>query len=155
MNPVDRLMSDYPRIFFACHLQHVRDEEGRTVSAHQASVLDHLDEIEGTSLATLAGHMGVTMSTMSLTVDRLERGGYVTRQKDPRDGRRVLLRLTPKGTRLCAQQTVLDAGRVAQMLSHLDEEARGQAIHGLELLARAAGEMMQQKSTQRKAGLTA
>ena len=148
-------MKFYPRIFFACHLRHVRDEEGRTISAHQASILDHLDQVEGTSLATLAGHMGVTMSTMSLTVDRLSRDGYVTRQKDPADGRRVLLRLTTAGTRLCAKKTVLDTGLVARMLTHLKPAERDQAIQGLGLLARAADTMMQQKSTQRKAGLTA
>ena len=149
-------MKSYPRIFLACHTRHVRDEQaGRTISAHQASILDHLDELEGTSLATLAAHMGVTLSTMSLTVDRLERGGYVTRRRDNQDGRRISLRLTPEGARLRSQMTVLDAGRVLEMIGRLSIAEREQAIHGLGLLARAAGEMMQERSTQRKAGLTA
>ena len=77
---VETVLRCYPQIYFACHRRHVRDEATQAVlSAHQASVLDHLDDVEGTSLATLARHMGVTASTMSLTVDRLERGGYVTR----------------------------------------------------------------------------
>jgi MarR family transcriptional regulator, organic hydroperoxide resistance regulator len=152
----DAVMKSYPRIFFACHTRHVRDDQaGRTISAHQASVLDHLDELEGTSLATLAAHMGVTLSTMSLTVDRLERGGYVTRQRDTQDGRRISLRLTADGARLRSQKTVLDADRVLEMIGQLSTKEREQAIHGLGLLARAAGQMMQQKSTRRKAGLTA
>src|SRR5262245_48418196 len=101
MDAVQQVMGNYPRIFFACHTRHVRDESaGRTISAHQASVLDHLDEIEATGLNGLAKHMGVTPSTMSLTVDRLERDGYVSRGADPEDGRRVALRLTPAGAKL-------------------------------------------------------
>ena len=69
---VQQVMNLYPRIYFACHTRHVRDARTeQVVSSHQASILDHLDEIEPTSLTTLASHMGVTLSTMSLTIDRL------------------------------------------------------------------------------------
>jgi len=67
------------------------------LSRHQADVLSHLDAVAPTSVGELAGHMGVTASTMSLTVKRLERGGYVARRRDPADRRVVQLRLTDKG----------------------------------------------------------
>jgi DNA-binding MarR family transcriptional regulator len=41
----------------------------------------------------LAELMGMTTGAASRLVDRLERGGYVTRQADPRDRRRVVLHL--------------------------------------------------------------
>ncbi len=70
------VMSLYPRIYFACHTRHVRDPQTqRTLSRHQASVLDHLDETDPMTLNALAGHMGVTAATMSITVDRLEKKG--------------------------------------------------------------------------------
>ena len=150
---VQDVMSLYPRIYFACHTRHVRDERSeQVISAHQAGVLDHLDEIEPTSLATLAAHMGVTMSTMSLTVDRLVRAGYVNRSRDPRDARRVGLRLTPDGARLKSEKTVLDRARVRRMLDYLAPQEREQAIQGLALLARAAGAMMQDQASKGKAG---
>ena len=69
---VRRLLEAYPRIFFACHTRHVRDPEtGGELSAHQASILDHLDEVDAMSMTSLAGHMGVTVATMSLAIDRL------------------------------------------------------------------------------------
>ena len=133
----------YPRIYFACHRRHVRDESsGVMLSAHQASVLDHLDEVEGTSLLELARHMGVTASTMSLMVDRLERGGYVRRERSQQDGRRVDLRLTAAGVRVKRQQKVLEPALVAALLRRLPEEKRRRALAGLELLAQAAGEMI-------------
>ena len=138
---VERVLQLYPRVFLACHTRHVRDTKaGRLLSAHQASILDHLDEVEPTGLLALAAHLGVTASTMSLTVDRLVRGGYVRRDADPRDGRRVRLRLTRAGVRIKKEKSVLDPRRVAALLRRLSKDEREQGIAGLALLARAASE---------------
>jgi DNA-binding MarR family transcriptional regulator len=133
----------YPQIYFACHRRHVRDEQTEAVlSAHQASVLDHLDDVDATSVVALARHMGVTASTMSLTVDRLERGGYVTRTRSEGDRRRVNLLLTPAGVRIKRQQKVLEPDLVEAMLQRLDEGTRAEALRGLELLAAASSELI-------------
>jgi DNA-binding MarR family transcriptional regulator len=129
----------YPQIYFACHRRHVRDESAHAVlSQHQASILDHLDDVHGTPLFDLARHMGVTASTMSLTVDRLERGGWLLRERSAVDARRLDLRLTPAGVRIKKQQKVLEPELVEAMLACLDERRRRQALRGLELLAEAA-----------------
>lgn len=141
---VETVLRCYPQIYFACHRRHVRDEKTQGVlSAHQASVLDHLDDVQGTPLFDLARHMGVTASTMSLTVDRLERGGYVNRERSNEDRRRVDLRLTAAGVRIKRQQKVLEPELVKAVLSHLDERKRRQALRGLELLAQASREMIE------------
>ncbi len=113
------------------------------LSSHQASVLDHLDEIEPTGLLTLAAHMGVTASTMSLMIDRLARAGYVIRGRDSKDGRRVNLRLTKAGVRVKSEKSVLDPARVRNVLAQLTAAERKQALHGLALLAQASGRAMQ------------
>jgi DNA-binding MarR family transcriptional regulator len=147
---VETVLRCYPRIYCACHRRHVRDEETRTLlSAHQAGVLDHLDGVEGTSLLTLARHMGVTASTMSLMVDRLERGGYVRRARSRLDGRRVDLRLTAAGVRIKRQQKVLEPDLIAALLGRLDRGRRREALRGLELLAEAAEEMIASGDLQR------
>ena len=147
---VETVMECYPQIYFACHRRHVRDPRTQAVlSAHQASVLDHLDALEGTTLLDLARHMGVTASTMSLTVDRLERGGYVARGRNKTDKRRVDLRLTTAGARIKRQQKVLEPELVAAMLARLGPERRQAALRGLELLAEAAAAMIQSGDFQR------
>jgi DNA-binding MarR family transcriptional regulator len=139
---VRQVLALYPRVFLACHTRHVRDRRaGRTLSARQAGILDHLDETEPTGLLALARHMGVTASTMSLAVDRLVRGGYVRRERDPRDGRRVNLRLTAAGLRVRREKSVLDPELVASLLGRLSAAERQEAVRGLELLARAADEV--------------
>ena len=137
-----QVLALYPRIYFACHTRHVRDPETRRLlSRHQASILDHLDEIDPTTVNELARHMGVTPATMSLGLDRLERKGYVTRSRDGADRRRVHVRLTTAGVRVREASSVLDPSRVETLVSRLSEAERTRAIEGLALLARAGEEM--------------
>jgi MarR family transcriptional regulator, organic hydroperoxide resistance regulator len=137
----------YPRIYFACHTRHVRDpQSGRLLSRHQASVLDHLDEVDPITLNGLARHMGVTPGTMSLTIDRLERKGYVVRLRDVADRRRVHVRLTTAGVRVRDASSVLDPALVEAMVGRLSDEDREAAIRGLRLLAGAAQAQMAERA---------
>jgi DNA-binding MarR family transcriptional regulator len=136
-------MTLYPRIYFACHTRHVRDPQTQLLlSRHQASVLDHLDDVDAITLNGLARHMGVTAATMSLTIDRLERKGYVARGRDATDRRRVLVRLTSAGVRVKEASSVLDPPLVEAMMARLTDEQREAAIRGLALLAGAAQTQM-------------
>ena len=144
----NRLLADYPRIFFACHARHVRDPKTRRLlSAHQASVLDHLDETQATTLMGLARHMGVTPSTMSLAIERLVRRGYVLRNRHSRDRRRLELRLSPAGERIREASSVLEPARVRLLLARMPQAQREQGLHGLALLARAADRLVAEKGS--------
>jgi DNA-binding MarR family transcriptional regulator len=149
---VATVLDAYPRIYFACHRRHVYDaDQQRLVSAHQASILDHLDMVETTVLSDLARHMGVTASTMSLAIDRLERNGYVARERDAADRRRVRIRLTDAGVRVRRANSVLDPALVAEMLAQLPAVERREALRGLQTLARAADASRQEKAASRPA----
>jgi DNA-binding MarR family transcriptional regulator len=153
-DPVRQVLDLYPRIFFACHSRHVRDPKTRRLlSAHQASILDHLDPDEPTALMDLARHMGVTPSTMSISMDRLARRGYVVRTRDPRDRRRSALRTTPAGERIKQAQSVLEPARVAGMLKMLSPRERSRGLDGLAVLGRAANEYMQSGAPRKLYGL--
>lgn len=136
------LLALYPRVFMACHRAHRRHPRtGAKVSHQQAMILDHLDETEPISVSRLARHMGVTPSTMSLNLARLERKGLVVRRRDRRDERRVLVTLTAAGARIKGDQQVLDPQRVRRLMSLLTPAQRALAIDGLRVLAEAAEAM--------------
>ena len=140
---VEAVLTLYPRIYFACHTRHVRDPQTqRLLSRHQASVLDHLDEIEPTTLVDLSRHRGVTAGTMSVAIDRLERKGYVVRLRDAADRRKVHVRLTSAGVRVRDASSVLDPARVEALVKRLSVSDRERAIAGLALLAQAAQAQM-------------
>lgn len=150
---VRRVLELYPRIYFACHTRHVRDPKTqRLLSAHQASILDHLDEREPLTLLDLARHMGVTPSTMSLHVERLVRRGYVSRLRATEDGRRLRLLLTPAGVRVREATSVLDPARVRALLARLTAGEREAGIRGLALLAWAGSEQMEEHSKRKRRG---
>jgi DNA-binding MarR family transcriptional regulator len=56
----------------------------------------------------------------------------------PHDSRRQEVRLTSSGAAAMREASVLDAARVARILSVLSPAERRRAIAGLELLARAS-----------------
>ena len=146
-NEVLRLMDYYPKIYFACHTRHVMDSNtGAKLTAKQASILDHLDTTEPVTLFDLAMHMGVTPSTMSLSIDRLARMGYVKREKDKKDGRRTHLTLTSQGEKIKKAHSVLDVVSVKAVLNRLSVTERKLALDGLGLLAYAAEMEMKSKS---------
>jgi MarR family transcriptional regulator, organic hydroperoxide resistance regulator len=142
-----QLLDFYPRIYFACHTRHVVDIDTNVkITANQAGILDHLEIDEPITLFDLSVHMGVTPSTMSITIERLVKLGYVERAKDKRDGRKVNLTLTKTGAKIKRSKSVLDPKLIEALLNRLSEEERGKAIEGLALLAYASDLEMKAKS---------
>ena len=146
------LLESYPKIFRACHRDHVRDPRTKKLlSSHQASILDHLDPVSPTYLHQLAGHMGVTASTMSLNVDRLESAGYVRRRRIGMNARRVNLRLTAAGARIKSQRKILEPALVAELLGRLSAAERATALAGLQILGRGAAQLLAERQARRVA----
>jgi hypothetical protein len=81
--------------------------------------------------------MGVTVSTMSIAVDRLERQGYVTRARADTDARVRHRGLTAAGERFAPRTKVLDPALVRAMLSRLSSCRSTRRLRGLELLGRS------------------
>jgi len=132
-----------PRIRRACRPLFQADPAGGArVSSHPARVLAFLDPEDPAMVGELAEHLGVTASTMSLTLKRLEDAGYVRRDRDPADRRVMNVRLTDAGTRVRDATRELDPERVERMLSLLHPLERHDALRGLALLSEAAGRLL-------------
>src|SRR5215472_12407373 len=88
----------YPQIYLACHQRHVRAASTRfRLSARDSSILAHLSETVAMKPAALASHLGVSASTLSAAISKLERLGYLERRPVLRDRRSVGLILTALG----------------------------------------------------------
>jgi DNA-binding MarR family transcriptional regulator len=147
---VERLLAAYPVIYLACHRDHIRsDAAGNPLTEKQASVLDHLHTERPTTLSKLAEHMGVGRSTMSTTVARLTRAGYVARMPVERDRRLAGLTLTAAGKRIQEENTVLNRRLAAQMLKLMEPAEAERALMGIESLARAAGILLKRRKRER------
>ena len=136
-DPVAQILAAYPVLHHALRQREVKSAGGR-VSAHQVTALAHLASAEGATMTELAGLMGVALPTMSLLIDRLAGGGLVRRDRDPADGRRVLLRLTEAGGKAVRGRSLLDPDRVRLLLAALTPAERAAGVEGLLTLAKAA-----------------
>ena len=136
---VFKIQRDYPRIYLACHVDHVRARtSSHGISSRDASLLAHLDASEAQTAGDLAKHLGIAASTLSATLARLESLGYLDRVRGGSDRRFVAPRLTSKGREAVSGTSVLNADRVAEALAQLSPAERKRAADGLTLLAKAA-----------------
>lgn len=132
----------YPQIYVACHDDHIRagSTEWR-VSSQDASVLVHLDRQAGIRPSALARHLGVAASTLSATISRLEKLGYLSSTPAAADKRQRELKLTARGAEAISATSVLNAEKVGALMKKLTPDERRAAVKGLALLARAAREI--------------
>lgn len=136
---VFRVQRDYPRIYLACHVDHVRARSStHGISSRDASLLAHLDASDAQTAGELAAHLGIAASTLSATLTRLESLGYVDRVRSTTDRRFVAPKVTAQGRTAVAGTSVLNAERVAEALERLTPAERKRAADGLALLAKAA-----------------
>lgn len=135
---VEIVLQTLPRIHFACRARVSRVREGLEVSEHQGRILALLDPDDPAMVTELAEAMGVTASTMSLNLKRLEERGLITRDRDPADRRVMNVRLSPLGAEVSESLAELDIGRVDALVRSLSREERRVALQGLVALAEAA-----------------
>ena len=150
MDHVQRIQRAYPQIYLACHVRHTTRRREHGLSDRDASVLAHLDELSPVPAGGLARHLGVGPSTVTEAVDRLEARGLVVRERG-QDKRRVLLRITATGRDLMQVSSALDAARVHDLIQAVPARDRAAAVHGIELLAKAARKQMAHAKTRRRA----
>jgi DNA-binding MarR family transcriptional regulator len=129
----------YPQIYIACHKTHIRaTSTSYRLSSQDSSILVHLDSPTSVTPRQLAVHLGVKPSTLSASIKRLQKLGYLERILDAQDRRSCFLKLTPRGAEATSATSVLDPERVEKLLKILSPIQRADALRGLQLLADAS-----------------
>jgi DNA-binding MarR family transcriptional regulator len=111
------------------------DEPG--LSQHERQLLHHVPEDGGTPLHALARHLALPKSTASVLVKDLERRGFLTRARDPRDERRLAIVLSEEGAARVKADTVLDVDRLGRAFAKLPAQERRELLRTIEKLADA------------------
>ena len=138
---IGAVLAAYPIIHSAYRRRPERRHRGRAVSRlspQLAALLEQLDPVRPLTAGELAARVRVTAGTISLQLSRLVRMRLVSRTRDQRDLRRVMLRLTEAGVRLRAQRSLLDPARLRAGLGRLAGSEQDAVATGLRLLARVA-----------------
>jgi DNA-binding MarR family transcriptional regulator len=118
-------------------VRRLRAEVGPPVA--QTAVLSRLDRGGPASVSDLAAADRMRPQSMAPVVQELERGGFVSRRRDPDDGRRALVELTAAGRTTLADLRARREDWLSRALeSELDAGERETLAAALELLRRLA-----------------
>jgi DNA-binding MarR family transcriptional regulator len=98
-------------------------------------VLEHLALAGPLTVSEAAAHLSRAQSVVSEIVSHLERQDLLERERDPADGRRTLIWLTPRGHDLLRQdREVLGLDLLATALSRMPPGQADALIGGLQAL---------------------
>ena len=113
------------------------------VTVAQAATLETLHREGPLRLGSLGRRLGITPSTLTRNVERLEAAGLIRRGADPEDARAGRVSLTPKGRAAARELEHQEVAFARQILERLPEERReavSAAFHELLVAVREATE---------------
>jgi DNA-binding MarR family transcriptional regulator len=126
-----RVMSDSQRILDSIRrlvrLLRVSDRQAQAelgVSGAQLFVLTELGKTPALSLNELAARTLTDQSSVSVVVTRLVEAGFVTRDRDERDARRLVLHLTRSGRALLQKAPPVAQERLMTVFDGLSDDER-------------------------------
>ena len=124
------------RIAQQVHTRLWTEHVGGDLTAPQYAALVALAVEPGADQRTVGERASLDKATMAEMVGRLVRRGLVLRRRDPADGRRKLLTLSPAGTVLLGQVSPSVAQVQRELLEPLDETQGSELMAALGRLAR-------------------
>ncbi|MCJ8314048.1 MAG: winged helix-turn-helix transcriptional regulator [Saccharospirillaceae bacterium] len=135
-NNVLKIQSLYPKIYFACHQDHIKARSStHKVSNRDNIILAHLFEGNLSYNKELAQHLNVSTATMSQALNNLVVLEFVQYVVDDNDERRSKYSLTTKGQLALQDSSVLNTEKLTNQLNKLTEQEQLKVIEGLRLLA--------------------
>jgi DNA-binding MarR family transcriptional regulator len=109
------------------------------VTGPQRLVVRLVGHYGNTSPGELAEVLHVHPSSLTGVLRRLERAGFIRRQRDPRDGRRAILTLTRRGQQLNDRRAGTVEASVRRTLARFSAAKTGVTRQVLSALARELG----------------
>lgn len=105
--------------------------KGSGLSLPQMHTIEVLGNSRNIRMKELSEKLGVSTGTLTVMIKRLEKGGYVIRQKDPDDGRSFLLDLTAAGEKVYDEHHMLHirlSEHIVEILTSEEEKLFAQIL---------------------------
>jgi DNA-binding MarR family transcriptional regulator len=134
---------EFGRLFPAVYLRfHRRDDKQRELPGASRAVLQHLSLTGPLTIGEMAKHLSRAQSVVSEIVEHLERSGWLERERDPGDRRRVLVWLTEAGHELLERaREVLSPELLERALSRMSAAERRALLRAMQALLTADEEL--------------
>lgn len=109
-------------------------EEYKEISNNDMHIIEAVGIQEPKSVSTIAKAMGVTVGTLTVNMNSLEKKGYIVRVRSNEDRRVVLVELSEKGRKAFFHHRDFHKGMIKAAVSGLDEEEMKSLISCLQKL---------------------
>ena len=121
MEPEDTIDYNIRKTWFNITKMYNRTATDYMASTSLAMIVLNIDMIEGTPSTQLGPNMGMESTSLSRSLNKLEKSGYITRKPDPKDKRKSIIHLTKSGLagREVAKEIVLDFNN--KVFSHFNK----------------------------------
>ena len=103
------------------------------MSMGEDPVLEYLSRHADMTPSELANTLGYTRPRMTRIIDSLEEKGYVIREQDTKDRRRVIVRCTDEGCAHAQDHSSSGVSSLAATLSKMGEHDARELLRGLEI----------------------
>ena len=97
MEPEDTIDYNIRKTWFNITKMYNRTATDYMASTSLAMIVLNIDMIEGTPSTQLGPNMGMESTSLSRSLNKLEKSGYITRKTDPKDKRKSIIHLTKSG----------------------------------------------------------
>lgn len=104
--------------------------ENVDISASEARLLWKIGACPKT-VSTLADEMGLTLPSVTVAVQKLQKKGYVSKERSKEDGRVVFASLTPKGSRMAQIYRYVQENAARGASAGFTEEEKAAFVSGL------------------------
>lgn len=112
----------------------LRSHRRADISVPQLRAMGYIDLNDGASLSDLAGHIGLTLPSMSKLIDGLVARRLVTRTAHSLDRRRICLSLTPLGREELRAAHRFTEKFLADRLAGLTDDDLSSISHAMQVL---------------------
>jgi DNA-binding MarR family transcriptional regulator len=121
MEPEDTIDYNIRKTWFNITKMYNRTATDYMASTSLAMIVLNIDMIEGTPSTQLGPNMGMESTSLSRSLNKLEKSGYIARKPDPKDKRKSIIHLTKSGLagREVAKEIVLDFNN--KVFSHFNK----------------------------------
>ena len=121
MEPEDTIDYNIRKTWFNITKMYNRTATDYMASTSLAMIVLNIDMVEGTPSTQLGPNMGMESTSLSRSLNKLEKSGYITRKPDPKDKRKSIIHLTKSGLvgREVAKEIVLDFNN--KVFSHFNK----------------------------------
>jgi DNA-binding MarR family transcriptional regulator len=121
MEPEDTIDYNIRKTWFNITKMYNRTATDYMASTSLAMIVLNIDMIEGTPSTQLGPNMGMESTSLSRSLNKLEKSGYIARRPDPKDKRKSIIHLTKSGLagREVAKEIVLDFNN--KVFSHFNK----------------------------------